>query len=364
LFTQAGRHFPFVALVALVSFPTHSARAQGTSGTYANLAVTGTASVNYLDIQGNSAIFGSWGGDPSEPGVSFAYSDGTGGTDALYTSILTRPGGAWDWLRLDASGSAWPVMELSSSNQLILTGTQTSNAGSIVIDPTSGEITINGWPVLTSGGSSGSIAGGGVTWDSSGDLTVSGSASFANGNDLISNMLPDGTIMNLDLEGVQQQSLSGYYGGFLRIQSGADPGNDVAFEAYADEELGAAGFQAYNRESGQFYTMRQIASDFVWGTYTDSGLAQTMTLDNNGNLGIGTTTPQATLDVNGSANFSGPVDIQPQGDLSMGQFTASPNGGGGGGGDDDAVGIGGGLRGGGGALRGGQGAPILSGSGQ
>ena len=38
--------------------------------------------------------------------------------------------------------------------------------------------------------------------------------------------------------------------------------------------IGAAGIDAYNRETGQFYTMRQVAeSDFIWGTYTDSGLS-------------------------------------------------------------------------------------------
>lgn len=42
---------------------------------------------------------------------------------------------------------------------------------------------------------------------------------------------------------------------------------------------------------------------------------------NGGNVGIGTTSPQAKLDVNGDARFSGAVRIAPQGDLSMGSFT-------------------------------------------
>jgi hypothetical protein len=44
-----------------------------------------------------------------------------------------------------------------------------------------------------------------------------------------------------------------------------------------------------------------------------------------GSVGIGTSNPQAQLDVNGGANFSGPVELQPQGDLSMGSFTAMPS---------------------------------------
>ncbi len=355
LFMQAGRLFPVVALLTVTVFNGLPVRGQGTSGTYANLAVTGTASVNYLDIQGNTAYFGTVTGTSGEPGKTVTYSEGTGGTNALFTDVLTRSTAAWDWLRLGSSG---PVMELSPSNQLILTGTQTSNPGSIMIDPTAGQITVNGEPVLTGAG----VAGGAITWDSSGDLNVNGSASFADGSDLINSTSEEGTIMNLDLAGTQQPAIGGQYGGFLRVQSGAGTG-DTAIEAYADDNQGAAGIDAYNRDTGTFFIMRQVALEFTWLTLTDSGLAQTMTLDNNGNLGIGTTTPQATLDVNGSANFSGPVDIQPQGDLSMGQFTSSPSGGDGGGDDGDAAGIGGGLRG-GGALRGGQGAPTVSGSGQ
>jgi len=73
-----------------------------------------------------------------------------------------------------------------------------------------------------------------------------------------------------------------------------------------------------------------------------------------GNVGIGTNNPQATLDVNGGANFSGPVQIQPQGDLSMGQFTATPPQSQSGNGDTTGAGIT--------ASHGGTGNPILSGT--
>jgi hypothetical protein len=43
-----------------------------------------------------------------------------------------------------------------------------------------------------------------------------------------------------------------------------------------------------------------------------------------GSVGIGTTTPTASLDVQGNANFTGPVRLAPQGDLDMGGFTADP----------------------------------------
>ena len=44
-----------------------------------------------------------------------------------------------------------------------------------------------------------------------------------------------------------------------------------------------------------------------------------------GNVGIGTGTPQATLDVQGSARFSGAIRVEPQGDLEMGAFTTEPS---------------------------------------
>ena len=110
---------------------------------FGNITVTGTASVNELDvsgpfdIQGNSAILGSWTGDSSEPGVSFSYSDGRSGINASFSEALTRPGAGWGWLRLNGTNPI-AAMTLSGSNQLILTGVQSSNPGSIVIDPTRG----------------------------------------------------------------------------------------------------------------------------------------------------------------------------------------------------------------------------------
>lgn len=47
-------------------------------------------------------------------------------------------------------------------------------------------------------------------------------------------------------------------------------------------------------------------------------------IDENGKVGIGTSAPSAKLHVAGTARFDGPVRIAPQGDLSMGEFTAEP----------------------------------------
>jgi hypothetical protein len=47
-------------------------------------------------------------------------------------------------------------------------------------------------------------------------------------------------------------------------------------------------------------------------------------IDPAGRVGIGTSAPAAKLHVNGTARFDGPVRIEKQGDLEMGEFTAEP----------------------------------------
>jgi hypothetical protein len=117
--------------------------------------LTGTAVINelnvtgLLDVQDNQTYFGSLTGT-AVSAASLIYTDGTSGTGASLVNTLTRPGAIWSWERLNASLNPVQVMELSGSNQLILTGTQ-SSPGLIVIDPTAGVITINGHGVLTSG---------------------------------------------------------------------------------------------------------------------------------------------------------------------------------------------------------------------
>jgi len=78
------------------------------------------------------------------------------------------------------------------------------------------------------------------------------------------------------------------------------------------------------------YTMQADASGNLTATsFTNNN--QTGAIDENGNgyfagnVGIGTQTPQAALDVEGDARFSGVVHVEPQGDLDMGAFTTDPS---------------------------------------
>ena len=80
--------------------------------TYDNITVSGTATINELDVsglfdlQGNTEYFGSVQGDPSHPGATFTYTDGSNGANAEFNSILTQPEAGWNWQRQGASVSA------------------------------------------------------------------------------------------------------------------------------------------------------------------------------------------------------------------------------------------------------------------
>jgi hypothetical protein len=107
---------------------------------------------------------------------------------------------------------------------------------------------------------------------------------------------------------------------------------------------------------GSLFTVKgnaSVGSDYSESSAPDNGLIV------EGYVGVGTSSPQYQLDVSGTANFSGPAELAPQGDLPMGNFQSMPpnSGGGGGDGDDDGVFGGGGFRG------GGNGAPATTGTG-
>jgi len=103
-------------------------------------------------------------------------------------------------------------------------------------------------------------------------------------------------------------------------------GMEVIYDPWAN--LGV--LQAYDRDYGSYQPLGIAGSTLSF--YSSEATLQ-MYLDENGNLGIHTTSPAATLDVEGDGRFTGPVHLEPQGDLDMGQFTYDPNSSGGGGSD-------------------------------
>jgi len=387
---------------AVLGFATAPAFAQS----YTNLSVSGTASINNLDVYGNSATFGAWTGDSSEPGASFVYSDGTSGTNASLTTFLTRPASSWVWQRGGASSGA---MVLTSSNQLLLTGTQSSAPGSIIIDPTAGQITVNGNPVVTTGAtgliindneaigystpfqgnllvnSSNAGAPGGAIWiaNESGDHPGN-SARLAFTLDGSTDSTPNASIDSILISSngssdmTFSTSLASTLYERMRITSSGNIGINTSTPA-SDKWLTVGGGYSFvstvqlNTAFDQdtinkhgvvmaYDTDDQIGvvigdsngnpSNLAFWTYSGSNWSEQMRIDPNGNVGIQTTAPEYTFDVNGTARINGTLTISgssnvilinPAGDLSMGTFT---NGtpppdddyeGDGGGGDSDAM---------------------------
>jgi hypothetical protein len=72
--------------------------------------------------------------------------------------------------------------------------------------------------------------------------------------------------------------------------------------------------QAQNSNNLELYTI--MSNPILFGT----GSAERMRIDASGNVGIGSTSPTAKLEVAGSAKFSGTVTMPKQGDIPMGQF--------------------------------------------
>ena len=294
-----SRSVSIIAAIALAVFSAGSVRGQATSGTYDSLIVTGTLSVTGtasvgtlavtgttpgtgLDIQGNSLFLGTWSTNPLEPGITYSYTDDPIGTTTAFTTTLTRPASTWSWQRLDGLGNAWNVMALDGSNQLILTGTQTSSPGSIIIDPTVGQITINGQTV--------------VTGNQIQNLAVS-TANIGTGNTVAGSSIGVGT--NVTASGTDSSAF-----GYGSTASGAyafAAGVGTTAQAYDSIALGA-----YNTPSGNGNSWMPPDPLFTIGNGTSgSSLSNALTVLKNGNVGIGNSIPVTTLGV----YSSGTTDI-------------------------------------------------------
>jgi hypothetical protein len=367
-----------LSLLLLLSLFKSALFAQGTSGTYGNLNVTGTATISgTLDVPSNNTYFGTVTGGTSA--VTTGYYDGTSGTGATLTSGLTRPSAAWIWGHITTSGSATPAMALSASNnQLILTGTQASSPGSIILDPTAGKISVNGAPVLLSGtslifNSYGDLGIGTTSPDAQLDVEGSGNVILnagevgiganpttqpQNSGAPVSDLfISDPVQASINLTTTANGSDEDYTASIEMIQFNDGPGNNLVGQIDAQD----AGFPAVG-----LYQPKQLA---IWSggpggililardwPYYPSGVSGTggpivfasghydtgeaMRITPARYVGIGTSTPQRLLDVNGFARFKGAIVasgtlisgtyvtsgtnlalVPQQGDVSMGNFT-------------------------------------------
>lgn len=131
--------------VACLSFASPlSAQAQGLSGTYANLTVTGTVDAQSdMDVRGNVFTLGSWDGNPNHPGITISYFDGISNALSLLRFTSSRPLHEWLFGHAATTGTNFiSAMKLDAQHKLILSDTSSSNTARIILDPSAAQITM------------------------------------------------------------------------------------------------------------------------------------------------------------------------------------------------------------------------------
>ena len=336
------------------------------------------------ELQGNTLGLGTATLDTAtQAAFTISYTDvpDTSGTSLLRITA-TRSAIDWLWERTEAiTSTAVPIMKLDADHRLNLFSSSNSGVPSIVLDPTAGQITINGSPVALSGNG----------W------TASGANLFSAGNVGIGTSNPqaaldiagtvklnsDGSVSFANGASTVDASGNGYFGSRLGVGTVA---SDYPLELASTVGFAATRYQFSGNNPGDYWS-NATGSMFYNDTYLQGGiLAETntypslallqpdqlfffsvgrngmlfvtrnphdcgtqergngqddpgpivfatggiatsferMRITAAGDIGIGTNEPQARLDVQGNARFSGAVRIEPQGDLTMGEFTSEP----------------------------------------
>ena len=263
-----------------------------------------------VDLFGSTITMGSWLDDLNRPVFYLIAADS--GTSSLVRFGATRVSNDWIWERAAASGAsgAAPVMKLDTANRLTLFDPASSAVGTIVLDPNVAQpsISVGGQRVLT---------------------TSSAAISFLPVNPVHLTIGVNNTAGADSLAVGTSVQAAGRNAAAFGSNTGATGENATAIGDHTQAQ-GIDQFVAgsYNLLQGTPNSASPNDHIFAIGNGTDdSHRSNALTVLRNGSVGIGTSTPNAKLDVQGDASINGDlkvtgsISIPPQGDLSMGEFT-------------------------------------------
>jgi len=263
-----------------------------------------------VDLFGSTISMGSWLDDLNRP-IFYLIASDTGAISQVHFSG-SRSAHEWVW---DRSVAANPIitMKLDALNRLTLFDAAVAGREGIVLDPSGPQagIFINGQRVLTATSAAGSY------------LPLNPVQLTIGANNTVG---ADALAVGSSAQATGQNAAAF---GWNTTASGE---NSVAF----GDHVTAQGFGqfiagAYNIPQGNRSAPDDSDELFVVGNGRDDmHRSNAVTILRNGNVGIGTASPSARLDVTGHVKVdgdilvTGAVNISPQGDLSMGEFTQGP----------------------------------------
>jgi hypothetical protein len=276
---------------------------------------------NDADIAGNLSL----GTNGSDPGLTFHYADGT---TATITMTSSRNAANWEWYHNSGSGTQIS-MKLDSSNQLIVYNAAGTAAG-ITLNPTGTSAFVNG-----------------ITIGSSNVLTVvSGDARYLSLGSSIGSATNSVTVYGTGYGARGYGSYSTAIGSHANANAGWSTalGNESYANAGNSSALGYGSTANGNYSVAVGRTTAQAMSQMVVGQYnilqgtTDSWIAtddlfivgngtaanarsNAFVVKKNGNTQVnGDTFMAGKLEVAGRSK----IQVEPQGDLSMGEYTTGP----------------------------------------
>ena len=208
-------------------------------------------------------------------GLTTTYTDGN--PTATVTNAVSRPGAIWNFKQ----NATTTQLQLDATNKLTLYNPSTA-AANVVLDPANRSAINNG-------------------------LTVSNGLTVASGNVGMGTANPDAKLVvdggGFNNIALRDDSLENHKAG------GDSAGVCINYVGYNGGASYYRDFSVFNGKGGQLVRVQ----------------------GSTGNVGIGTSTPTATLEVTGTFTVSGDVKIKtvlrvpPAGDLSMGTFTTGTN---------------------------------------